>query len=288
MRRSAHAARPSVQRSSSSPEDAYKEALSQAKTWERPRIREDTLIVATPDALPAAQILYMGCLHAGVKCTLSDPTLASMSILPYREIASIIAFTTQKRSLRVVNLAETASLLGTDVTVVGPKMHPAVEERLESLGVHLITLKDPLLLSMSILATLWIPRLMGTREERVRRELEELSTALEWVKGKIRFPVPIGENSRSPPLYTPMTAPGSYYHCIALRCGIPVPLDAYSFMPHGDILYISGVELHNYKDVMSFRGPPVPTQGVILIDSDPVTVGLYSVVAALLITGIPI
>ncbi len=268
-------------------ERKYREALDRARRLSKPRLGRDTIVAATYDSMPAARILYMGCLHAGLPCTLAEPTLASVSIAPYRETGSVVAFTSNPKSLRIVNLAEAASLLGLEVSVVAPSLHPAVRERLESVGAEIILAGDPGLLTMSIAATLWVPKLMGAREARFRAELEELGSALEWLAGGAArsYMEMRGESLSKPPLYTPIAAPGAYYHCVALRCGVPIPLEAAALSGYqGSIIYASSVEIHDYRDILSTPGR-ITRRLLIQIGSDPVTAGLYSVLAAALVTG---
>ena len=263
------------------------DAIAKARSLPKPSIEEDTIIAATYDAWPAARILYTSCLHSGRTCALAEATLASTSIIPYRETGPVIAFTTNPRSLRTVNLAEAAGILGLDVTVVAPSIHPAVRERLEMSGATIIETGEPGLLIMSIATALWAPPMMGAREARLRGELEELDSAPEWlIKGALRNMGVIGEDSlSSPPLYTPIAAPGAYYHCIALQCGAPIPLDAASKSRFpSSIVYATSVEQHDYRDILALS-LKIKRDLVILINSDPVTAGLYSVMAAALITG---
>lgn len=265
----------------------YQAALDRARGLPKPGLGRDSIIVATYDSMPAARILYMGCLHAGLPCTLAEPTLASVSITPYRETGSVVAFTSNPKSLRIVNLAEAASILGLDVWVVAPSLHPAVRERLESAGAEIILTGDPGLLTMSIAATLWVPKLMGAREARFRAELEELGSALEWLAGGAvqGYMEMRSEGLSKPPLYTPIAAPGAFYHCVALRCGVPIPLEAAALSGYqGSIVYASSVEIHDYRDILSSPGR-VSRRLLIQIGSDPVTAGLYSVLAAALVTG---
>ena len=270
-------------------ERAYQDALSKARGLPRPRVGDDTLIASGLDSLPAARILYTACLHAGIRCTLAEPTFLAMSLIPYRETGGIVLFARDPRSLRVVALSEAAGILGLDVVVVGPEMHPAVEERLEASGVERITVPEPSLLVMSIAAALWSPRMMGAREPRLRRELEELPTALGWVRDSVVRGAAegLGERIARPPMYTPVAAPGAFYHCLALSCGLPIPLEAARLLGglSGGLVYASSIEIQVYKDLL--MGPRAPARGsrVLLINSDPVTAGLYSVLAAMIITG---
>ena len=290
MRRSVAAARASATLSYSEAERRYHQAVNTARSLPRARLSEDTVIVSTYDAIPPARILYTNCLHAGLRCSLLEPSYASVSLIPYRETGNIIVFTRNPRSLRVVNLAEASSLLGLEVTVVTPPPHPAVRERLESVGAEVIEVEEPSLLVMSIASALWTPKLMGAREERVRAELEDLPSALRWVEEKMRVRLSsLREVNPRPPLYTPIAAPGAYYHCLALRCGAPLPVEAVlSVDLEPSIIYLSSVELHDYRDLLTIPKKGIDKGLIVEVNADPVTAGLYSVLAAVLITGMMI
>jgi hypothetical protein len=71
-----------------------------------------------------------------------------------------------------------------------------------------------------------------------------------------------------------------------LNCGVPIPLEAILQVDMDrSIIYASAVEIHDYKDILSIPRRGLNRDLLVQINSDPVTAGLYSVLAAFLITG---
>ncbi len=276
-------------------ERVYHEALSTARTLPRIEPGEDAVIASTLKALPAARILYNAYLQGGHRALLVEPTEASLGVISYRETGEILIYQADSRSLRVVNLAEAAGLLGLHVTVIGPEVHPAVRERLEYSGADIVEVGGPApLLSMAAYSLYIAPRLLGAREQRYREELGHLDSALEWVREKLGGSLQALQAAfRLQPYYTPLTYSGALYQCLAARCGIPAPLEALQVVGRGSysggLVYVTGVEEHDYKDILLSIG--LHAHGrlhKILIDTDPVTAGFYSILAALLTVGTPL
>ncbi len=271
------------------PERAYAEALSAAKTLPAPRLADDTIVVYGRGGLAPAHTLYISLLHAGLRAQLAPATEASVHVLPYRETGPVVIYTRDPRDLRALNAAMAATHLGLRVSLVAPRLHEAVEEQLDVLGVERILVpgKAPPLLTMTVASVIWTPQLMGAREARVRAEIDALHEALDWVSRAFHGVLPAArEAAGAPPLYTPTTLPGAAYHGEAVG-ERPLPLEEADSLARGDaaVAYVAGVERHDYKDVLMrarLRGVRIVE---IPLDTDPVTATLYSVLAAMLVTG---
>ncbi|MEB3759225.1 MAG: hypothetical protein GSR81_00050 [Desulfurococcales archaeon] len=266
-------------------EKSYSKALERAKALPRIQIGDETIIVSTTRARAAARILYMGILHSGKQVFLSSPTEAMYHLLPYRETGKVVVFNDEPRSLRIVGLAESAGLLGAETTIITPSLHPAVKERIQQQNAELIEVpdKDPLLI-MALYALLNTPSLMGSRQERFQAELDHLDSALEWMRDKITVEEPrLLENSETL-YYTPATEPGGYYY-YALTGKYPLPLDALMPGKAKGLVIITGVEELTYKDIIMQYRIRGGQRRILKIDTDPITAGLYSILAVILLIG---
>lgn len=272
---------------SSSIEAVINEALRQASTLSHVSLEGEVIITYTWRAEPAAYTLYLTLLHAGRNALLAHTSLASVHILPYREVDRVVAFSIDERDARTVNLAMASSALGIEAVVVGPSLHPAVEETLSSLGVERIIVKSPAPLLTMMAATLyWRPKLMGAREERVKAEVEALDSAVEWVSNRYSRELEslAGKNYESI-YYSPTLEAGARYYSI-LTGSTPKPLDEVSTAkgPLETAAFIAGVDEHNYKDLIlssSLRGVKL---NKIVVDTDPVTANIYASILSALAT----
>lgn len=274
--------------SSNTAREAILEAIRGARRLDGPPIRDDAIITYTWDAKPAAHILYLALLHAGLRATLAHAALASVHIVPYRETGTVVAYTSSDRDVRVVNIAMAASALGLEVYVVGPEMHPAVEETLDQTGAKRITVpgENPLL-TMMVASLLWRPRLLGAREERVRGEVEALPEALEWVESRYSREIEqASQGGYDGILYTPSIEAAALYH--SMLTGIPAsPLDeVVRTRPSSRYLaYIAGVDEHNYRDLLLKASLSQVKIARVMVDTDPVTLNIYGAMIASLALG---
>ena len=283
---------------SSNLDKIYHDTLSAARLTPKPGILEpgrieDLVVAYTPRSEPAARILYTGILHSGGRAILAPLSEAATSIVPYKEPGGLLVLHDDPRSLRLVTLSEAAGLLGVETVVVGRRLHPAVEERLEASGAEIVEVEAPApILALAAIALYWAPKLMGAREARYREELEHLETALEWVEERL-------PHARTPPTgdsitiasYTPLAKPGAVYHHVLEGGPPPVPLESLPDLrlprtfKTSTIVYTTGVEEFNYKDILVRLGLRGPKPLLIRIDTDPVTAGFYSMLAAGLLAG---
>ncbi len=266
-------------------EKSYSKALERAKALPRIQIGDETIIVSTTRARAAARILYMGILHSGKQVFLSSPTEAMYHLLPYRETGKVVVFNDEPRSLRIVGLAESAGLLGAETTIITPSLHPAVKERIQQQNAELIEVpdKNPLLI-MALYALLNTPSLMGSRQERFQAELDHLDSALEWMRDKITVEEPRLLEDSETLYYTPATEPGGYYY-YALTGKYPLPLDALMPGKAKGLVIITGVEELTYKDIIMQYRIRGGQRRILKIDTDPITAGLYSILAVILLIG---
>ncbi|MEB3779190.1 MAG: hypothetical protein GSR85_03045 [Desulfurococcales archaeon] len=274
---------------SSSLEDVYIHALSMAKKLPKPELGEDSIISFSGGAEPPAFILYRALLHSGVKAQLASASEVGVHIIPYRETGPLILFNVGEKDSRVIHTLEAASLLGIRAYLISPPMHPAYEEKVESLGVEriLIDSRYPLLV-MSLSSLFWSPRMMGGREGRFRAELGELESAFSWIASKIKGLDHKEARNVNIVFYTPSMAPGAYYHCYTLpTCIQPAQLEYALRLGRGarGIAYINGVEEHDYKDVIITTTLKGVKLSIVKLDTDPVTSGLYAILAAISLTG---
>ncbi len=273
----------------SSLEKAYIVALREARGLGKPEVRDDTIIAYTREAEPPALILYRSLLHSGMRVQLASASEAGIHVIPYRETGPLVMFNLEKRDARVIHTLEAASLLGLEAYLVSPPMHPAYEEKLDSLGVERIVVNSQYpLLVMSLSALLWTPRMMGGREDRLRGELEELESAFSWVESRVESVRAEGLGEASNILYTPSMAPGAYYHCYTLpTCIQPAPLEYMARLTRGStaLVYVNGVEEHDYRSLLVNAAMMGIRAVQVRLNTDPVTSGLYAILAAIALTG---
>lgn len=267
-------------------EKAFKTALAAAKSLGEPRLGGEVLVAYTGPAEAPARILYTALTHSGARTLLAPAVEAARHIAPYRDLDTVIVYSHTGRDPRSLALAETATLLGAGkVYLVAPPLHPAYRERAESLGVEVIELpgEAPPLLTMALASLHWAPRQMGGRAARLEAELEELHTALEWVSEALG-PSPGYRGLQ--PYYTPAAKPGAIIHCLPQGC-VPRPLEDLLAQPRGSngLAYITTVEEQDYRDVLSSHTARGLRLETIRINTDPITAGLYSMLAAMLVQG---
>jgi hypothetical protein len=174
--------------------------------------------------------------------------------------------------------------------VVSPGMHPAYEERLEELGAEHIRLRRHPVLSMTLAALTWVPRMQGFREERLRAEIEAIGDALSWVSE--RYSREIGEArgllgaQGFTAYHTPTGSPGAYY--LARVAGArEAPLESAPALRAPGVAFAASIEEASYRDVILAARVRGARLAVIVFNTDPVTAGVYSVLAAALIAGEP-
>ncbi|GAB6148527.1 hypothetical protein [Stetteria hydrogenophila] len=191
------------------------EALGEAGAISAPRLPgDDLLIVYTPGAEPPAHQLYLAYLHAGRRALLAGAAEAALHVLPYREDApAVVVFTDGGKSALTVVAAEQAAMLGAETYIVGPELHPVYEEKLGMLGVERVTVKGRHPVMAATLAALeWAPRPLGARAARLRRELDSLPSAAEWVVERFREQIEaIAGEQPGAVYYTPAMAPAAFY-----------------------------------------------------------------------------
>ncbi len=264
-------------------EAGYLEALEAARRKPRPGLGRDVVIAYTGPGKAAAHTLYLAMTHAGVEATLAHATVASVHILPYRETGTVVAFTLDDRDARIVNLAMAARLLGSEAYIISPRPHPAVEEAIESTGATIIELESTAPLAESVITSLlWRPPLMGAREERMRREIEALDSAAEWACERYGD---LADTEPGPAYYSPTALPAGVHHRVLGYDARPLEDVAVARRGEEAIVYLAGVEEHDYKDLLFRARINGARLRVARIDTDPVTGSLYSLLAAAVHTG---
>jgi len=263
---------------------AILEAINEAKSLPRISLEGELVITYTWRAKPAALSMYMTLLHSGLKATIAHSALASVHIIPYRDIDTLVVFTADERDARTVNLVMAASSLEIRTTVVGPRMHPAIEDTLSNMNVERIEVSSNApVLTMMIASLYWRPKLMGAREARMQEELTNLDSAYEWIRERYSEEIiRLSQIGQEKIYYTPSIEAGAFYYAM-LAGGSSYPLDELSNLkgPLEAITFMAGVDQHNYRDIIlnaSLRGVKLYK---VVIDTDPVTVNLYAAMLAI-------
>ncbi|GBF09183.1 hypothetical protein apy_09080 [Aeropyrum pernix] len=267
-------------------EEAVEKGLAWARRVDPPELKGELVVAASPTGEPAARILCVGVLHSGGVCRLAHPSEASLSLLPYREYEfTLVAFTGDPKDSRIVHLAEAASLLGArGLYVVGPPMHPGYEERLSMLGASRVEApREAPVLSMSIASLVWTPRLLGMREGRFRGEIEALSGSTAWLRERFAGEIEEARGSSSVEAYsTPLGLPGALYLYLSGQSRAVHPLEMLPLhrTPPTPIVFMASVEEPSYRDVIRSSTVRGVRPVVFNINTDPITVGFYSILIA--------
>ncbi len=266
----------------------FLKSLEIARSLPKPNISRDPVIVYSGGAKPAALELYITLLHAGKMATISPASLAGTSILPYRETGSVIVYTLDERDSRAVNVLMASSSLGLESYLIAPRMHPAIEELVDSIGSNRIEVPSENKLTIMMLASLyWRPKLLGAREERVSSEINQLPSAVEWIIEKYRVEINrIMNEGPSEAYYTPlMEAAGLYYSHITRVNAYELEEAKTRKITSPPVILVSSIEEHNYKDILlniKLKGIK-PIQ--LSLNTDPVTVNIYATLIFALASG---
>lgn len=271
-------------------EEYYLSSLREATRLPSAFVGEGALIVYARGGEPPAYTLYIATLHAGLKSRVASAVEASTHILPYRDVDRMILFTLNPRDSRALNTVITASLLGVKTTLVSPPLHEAHEEKIRMYDVEIIKVdsKYPLL-TMTIAALHWTPKLMGFREGRIRGEISSLQGALRWVYENYVDVVERGDQYDMV-AYTPSTRPGAYYYARAKGIPEPLPLEALNELPRDMrvLAMMTTTEEHSYRDLILSAKTQGVTLELVTMNTDPITATLYSMLLALLIVRKPL
>ncbi len=276
---------------SSSVKEAFREALREARSSERPRLSGEVIVAASPGAEPPARVLYLGVLHSGSRSVYTRPSEAALHFMPYRDFdATLVVFTLDPKDTRALHAVEAAVNLGVSAYVVAPRLHPAYEERLRELGSGYVRIesRSPLL-AMTLAALHWVPDMQGFRRERFRAEVESLDDAAEWVEENYGRELEEAREAVSgggglAAYYTPTGYAGARYLSLALGTRT-APLEEAPKIGSPGVAFMASVEEPSYRDVLLSARVRGLKLHVININTDPVTAGIYSVIAAALIAG---
>lgn len=269
---------------------ALSRSLSEARSLPRPDLSGDLLIISSQDAAPAARVLYVGALSSGARAVITGATEASVLLMPYREVNRVVAYALSPRDSRVVRAVEEALVLGSEVYLIAPPLHEALEERLsrrEGLRRIEVPTSAPLM-TMIFASALWSPRPMGARSSRVEAELQALDEAPQWVLQTFsRQATEVANLTGFSAFYTPAAEPGARYLCLASdRCDCARPLDELARFRGGTAVLIETTsESHDYGDVeigAAARGARIVK---VVINTDPITAGVYSAIFGAIATG---
>ncbi|MGC9072392.1 MAG: hypothetical protein ACP5HK_06875 [Acidilobus sp.] len=268
---------------------AIRKALSQARVLPKPDLSGDLVIISSSDALPAARVLYVGVVSSGARAILLGPTEASVLLMPYREVPKVVVYALSPWDSRAVRATEEAILLGSDVYLVSPSMHEALEVRLtrhrELKRVEVSG--SPPLMTMILASALWSPRPLGSRGGRLESELKALDGAPQWILEKFsREAAEVSSLREFTAYYTPAVEPGARYLCAASSsCSGSFPLEELGrHREAAAVLMETTSESHDYSDVELALGSRIKAVKV-LINTDPITAGVYSALFGALAAG---
>ncbi len=274
----------------------FEEALGEASSLPRPELEGEVIVAASTGAEAAAAILYLGVLHSGRRSVLVKPSEAALHFMPYRDFsATLIVFTRHPRDTRALHAVEASSTLGARTYLVASGFHEAYESRALELGADVIRVSPGRsLLTMSLAALMWVPRLYGVREERFRSEIEALASAPEWVSKRYSKEISEGKEVVAEGdfavYYTPTGMPGAYYLCEALDSACnPAPVDRLASAKRKTrakpIIYMAGLEEPTYRDLLLTLKVGGLDPLVINVNTDPITAGVYMILASAMIAG---
>ncbi|MGC9210098.1 MAG: hypothetical protein ACP5FT_02380 [Acidilobus sp.] len=264
-------------------------AIEQARALPRPELGNDFLIISSYEALPAARVLYVGALSAGARAALLHPTEASVLLMPYRETPKVIVYALSSKDGRAVRAAEEAALLGAEVYFVSPRLHESLESRLTRYeGLKRVEVPGAApLMTMVIASALWSPRPQGSRGPRLESELRAVDDAPKWILENFSSQAAeVSSLSEFAAFYTPSVEAGARYLCGASSsCEGAFPLDGLGARRFkAAVILETTSEAHDYRDVEMSVGPGIKAVRV-LINTDPITAGLYSVMFGALAAG---
>lgn len=283
---------------SSTPSSRLEALIEEALEWSskhRLSLQEGLELIVTPSpgADPAARILYTGVSHSGVRCLYARPSEVSLTLLPYREYRfAVVGMTLDPKDSRIIQLAETSSILGAEaIYIVAPPLHPVYEDRLSSMGVERIVVPNSSpLIFMSVASLAWTPRLLGSREDRFRSEIRDLPASVAWVEETFSNIIASASDRMLNVYYTPFTMPGAEYLFTAGSSSHPIPLDLLGFSsirPEGGetLIMLTSTEEPSYRDLVRTAMLRSKKPLIANINTDPITAGFYSIILAALISG---
>ncbi len=266
-------------------------AINVAKSIKKPEIKDNILIISDYLSRPTGKILYIGLLSSGKKATLLTPTEAVLYSLPYYEnFNKAIIFSMNSKDSRSVHAAEVAKVMNLDVEFISPKMENALEERLEYLGVKRILIETEFpIITSSIASLLWIPSDLGERYERIKKEIDELEGSIDWLNEKYRSNIEKIKklNEDFAIFYTPSTEAGAIYaYNIMQNCAFALPIEFLkNKIKYRKILLTSSVDSSDFKDLILMFKIDYSGNELIEFNTDPITVGLYSMLFISLISN---
>ena len=270
-----------------------REAVEAARALQSPVIEGDVLIVGSGPAAAAAKILHVAALAAGIKAAYASPVEASVLVMPYRDFDTVVVYSSDPKDPRALRAAEEALLMGYRTSLVTPSIQEDLAARLSQRpGLTLITVERAPITTMAVASAIWGQGLLGSspRASRLRAEISDLTGAADWVGQTFAAALADLSSKRSFSVYfTPATEPGAIYLCHAdSRCSAMRPLeDLRRGFAETDVLELATTsEIHDYRDVelaVSMRGlRPIR----VLLNTDPVSAGLYSVMFSALAAGV--
>ncbi|AFZ70383.1 hypothetical protein Calag_0628 [Caldisphaera lagunensis DSM 15908] len=265
-------------------------AIDVAKSMKKPEIEDNILIISDYISRSAGKILYIGLLSSGKKATLLTPTEAVLYSLPYYEnFNKTIIFSMNPKDSRSVHAAEVSRVMNLEVEFISPKLDDTLEERLKYLGVKRIFINSewPIITS-SIASLLWIPKDLGERYERIKKEMDNLEGALDWLNEKYKSNIERIKkiNEEFAIFYTPSTeAGGIYAYNILQNCAFALPIEFLkNKIKYRKILLTSSVDSSDFKDLIIMFKIDYTGNELIEFNTDPITVGLYSMLFISLIS----
>ncbi len=260
------------------------------KSFKKPDLGDNLLIISEHASRPAARILHMSFLSAGKTSYLYTPTESSFYLLPYNENVGNVIIFASKKDPKAIHAAEVARLMDRKIIFVSPEMDKNIEERLEYINALRIKIEtEAPIITMGLLSLFWSSEQSGLRAERMKREIEKIDTSLEWLEEKYGDSIQRVRLIESDAIfaYTPSTEAGGIYAYYAVpNCLLPLPFE----LAIENRLRLPIVLLTSTTDIEDYKSMIIALKGnrkneIVEFNTDPITAGIYSMLFISMVSG---
>jgi hypothetical protein len=263
----------------------------------KPPIDKIEIVAYGRGAYPPAHQYYLSALHVGQKLSLEAASQTAIHTLPYRDdIRGILVYVFDVKDKSVLSLAQAASLLEVPIWIYGPPLHPAYEEKLETLDVERVIIpQDYPLILLSLASLEWfINKLPESRRKRLKEETSSLIDSIDWLKERYSTELSrVKDKDIDYILTTFSTYSGAYYLRTLLkslnrRTPKILLMDELPYVNKGSkvLIFSTSTEEHLHSEVKleaQVKGLDVI---IIKFNTDPLTASIYSMLVSSMITGV--